>query len=124
MYLGFHKACLRQGLQDLPYQSIVQPYGAWISIVGFIILVLIDGFDVYFPGRWSISSFLTGYVGIPIFLSIYFGHLIWRYRFNDQCLRKPDEVDLSSGLQDVLATEELTSSKPQHWWEHVKVLWE
>ena len=28
VYLRFHKACLRQDLQDLPYQSIVQPYGA------------------------------------------------------------------------------------------------
>ena len=124
VYLRFRKACLQQGLTNLPYHSMVQPYGAWISLVGFTMLVLINGFDVFFPSRWSASSFLTAYVGIPIFLTIYFGHRLWRHRHHDGWLRTPEEVDLSSGLQDVLATEEPKRPRPQHWWEHIKVMWE
>lgn len=31
-------------------------------------LTVIDGFDVFLPGRFSASSSLTAYVAIPIFL--------------------------------------------------------
>ena len=121
VYLRFRKACRAQRLTDLPYQSVVQPYGAWIALVGFTILVLINGFDVFFPGRFSASSFLTAYVGIPIFLAIYFAHRAWHWR--DPWARLPLEVDLKSGLQDMLAAE-----KPRkhydRWWQKGKALWE
>jgi amino acid transporter len=33
-----------------------------------VFLTVIDGFDVFLPGRFSASSSLTAYVAIPIFL--------------------------------------------------------
>lgn len=121
VYLRFRKACRAQGVTDLPYQSFTQPYGAWISLVAFTILVLINGFDVFFPGRFSAKSFLTAYIGLPIFLAIYFGHRIHLYK--DPWARKPHQVDLIGGLSFVMASE--TSRKPHdRWWHGVRALWE
>ncbi|PMD48210.1 putative proline-specific permease [Hyaloscypha variabilis F] len=70
VYIRFRRAVSAQNLprDELPYRSKVQPVGAWIAMVAFTILTLINGFDVFFPGRFTASSFLTAYVGIPIFL--------------------------------------------------------
>ena len=122
VYLRFRKACIAQGWTDLPYHSWMQPYGAWIALVMFVILVLINGFDVFFPGRFSASSFLTAYVGIPIFLAIYFTHRI--IHRHDTWARDPLEVDLTTGLQDIKDQEVPKKKHYDHWWEYGKVLWE
>ena len=105
VYLRFRKAYLVQSVprENIPYQSFLQPIGAWIAMVAFVILTLINGFDVFFPGRFTASSFLTAYVGIPIFLGIYFGHRIWHWK--DKWAIPSEEVDLVSGVEEVLANE-------------------
>ncbi|RDW71789.1 putative proline permease PrnB [Coleophoma crateriformis] len=105
VYLRFRKAANVQGLarSDIPYRSIFQPWGAWIAIVAFTILTLINGFDVFFPGRFSASTFLTAYVGIPLFLVIYFGHRIMHWK--DAWAHDPAQVDLYTGIDVVLANE-------------------
>ncbi|KAL8792203.1 MAG: hypothetical protein Q9195_005225 [Heterodermia aff. obscurata] len=122
VYLRFQKACKAQGWTDLPYHSWMQPYGAWIALVMFVILVLINGFDVFFPGRFSASSFLTAYVGIPIFLAIYFTHRI--IHRHDAWARDPLEVDLTTGLQEIKDQEEPKTTSYDHWWQYGKVMWE
>jgi amino acid transporter len=89
--------------EDLPYRSFLQPVGAWIAMVAFVILTLINGFDVFFPGRFTASSFLTAYVGIPIFLGIYFGHRL--FHWSDKWAIPSEDVDLHSGVDVVLANE-------------------
>ncbi|QDS67557.1 hypothetical protein FKW77_003089 [Venturia effusa] len=126
IYLRFRKACQVQGITnaELPYTSIMQPWGSYLAIVGFVILTLINGFNVFWPENWSASSFLTAYVGIPIFLAIYLGHRV--YARNDPWAHPPELVDMQTGLEEVLAEEE-----PKHavktklkWYEHVKKVWE
>ncbi|KAH7380948.1 proline permease PrnB [Cadophora sp. MPI-SDFR-AT-0126] len=107
-FLRFRKACDLQGVtypDQIPYRSWMQPYGAWAAIVFFSFLTLINGFDVFFPSLWSASSFLTAYVGIPIFLCIYFGHRIYSLRKNEPWAIPSAEVDLKTGLDVVLANE-------------------
>jgi len=53
VYLRFNKACKAQGWTDLPYHSRLQPYAAWIALIAFVIMTLINGFDVFFPSRWE-----------------------------------------------------------------------
>ncbi|EHL03160.1 putative proline-specific permease [Glarea lozoyensis 74030] len=55
VYIRFRKATVVQNLprEAIPYRSIVQPYGAWIAMVAFIILTLINGFDVFFPEKFN-----------------------------------------------------------------------
>jgi amino acid transporter len=122
VYLRFNKACKGQGWTDLPYHSRLQPYGAWIALVAFVIMTLINGFDVFFPSRWGASSFLTAYVGIPIFLFIYFAHRITHR--HEPWARDPLEVDLTSSLQEIKDEEEPRKTEYNHWWSHLRRLWE
>lgn len=107
IFLRFRAACAAQGLAraSLPYTSVLQPYGAWVALVAFGLFGLLNGFDVFFPGRFTASGFFTAYIGIPIFLLIYLGHKVARGRSEPWC-RPAAAVDLKTGLADVLAAEE------------------
>ncbi len=72
-------------------------------MVAFTILTLINGFDVFFPGRFTASSFLTAYVGIPIFLGIYGLHKVLHW--NEPWAHRSEDVDLHSGINVVIANE-------------------
>jgi yeast amino acid transporter len=69
IFLRFRGACKAQDI-EVPYKSWIQPYGAYIAMVSFTILCLINGFTVFFPAEWSVSSFFTAYIGIPIFFVV------------------------------------------------------
>ncbi|KAG9230559.1 putative proline-specific permease [Amylocarpus encephaloides] len=105
VYLRFRKATVVQNLprEDIPYRSRVQPYGAWIAMVFFCFLTLINGFDVFWPENFNASSFLTAYVGIPIFLSIYFTHRVLHW--SDKWMYPSHEIDLHTGIATVIANE-------------------
>lgn len=62
VYLRFRKAIQAQGITELPYHSRMQPWGSWVAMVSFVVLTLINGFNVFWPQNWSASSFLTAYV--------------------------------------------------------------
>jgi amino acid transporter len=102
VYIRFRKACEAQNIKPI-YRSWIQPYGAYIAGVGFTMLCLINGFTVFFPSKWSPSSFLTAYIGIPIFFLMYFGHRIVFWR--DKWAWDSAEVDMTTGMQEVLDAE-------------------
>ncbi|KAH9986579.1 amino acid permease/ SLC12A domain-containing protein [Xylariaceae sp. FL0662B] len=106
IYFRFRRACAAQGItrSDLPYSSIMQPWAAWVALVAFCLFGFLNGFSVFFPGKFTASGFLTSYIGIPVFLLIYFGHRIWAR--DDPWVRSPRSVDLKTGLSDALADEE------------------
>lgn len=123
IYLRFRKATEVQGIdKQLTYRSIIQPYGTYIQMTFFTFLCLINGFDVFWPENWSAASFLTAYVGIPIFFAIYFGHRL--YHRNDKWAHDPAEVDLHTGLERILE-EEMPPKPPKHkWLKPLTLLWE
>ena len=98
IYLRFRKATAAQGVVS-PYRNWIQPYGAYIAMVMFTILCLTNGFTVFFPSKWSASSFLTAYIGIPIFFVMYVVHRVVYWR--DKWAWHPEEVDLKTGLEEV-----------------------
>lgn len=114
VYLRFRKACQVQGQIDIPYHSWTQPIGAYIAMVVFVILTLINGFDVFFPGRFSASSFLTAYVSIPIFLAIYFGHKMTVGR-RDPWMHRAEDIDLVTGVQETIDAEAPAPVKGNLW---------
>ncbi|KAI9839407.1 MAG: hypothetical protein M1837_002094 [Sclerophora amabilis] len=117
IYLRFRKACRVQGMTDLPYHSLMQPWSSYISMVAFTILCLINGFDVFFPGRFSASTFLTAYVGIPVFFALYFGHRI--YHRHDRWAHRPEEIDLHTGVREIIEGETPAPVKDT-WWKKIK----
>lgn len=102
IYLRFLKACKAQDIER-PYRNWIQPYGAYVAMVMFTFLCLINGFTVFFPSKWSASNFLTAYIGIPIFFGMYFGHRI--FFWNDKWAWDPAEIDMKTGLQEVIDAE-------------------
>lgn len=63
---------------------------------------------------------MTAYVGIPLYAVFYVGHRI--YARQDSWARLPEEVDLHTGLEELIAEE-----KPQREFkglEKIKYIWE
>ena len=75
-YIRFRSALEAQGVDrsTLPYVSICGRPGAYFCIVFFTILGFLNGFYVFFPSQWSVSDFLTAYIGTVLFVVLYFGH--------------------------------------------------
>lgn len=122
IFLRFRTACEAQGITDLPYRSPVGRWGAWTTIVGFTFLCLINGFDVFFPEKWNVSSFFTAYVGIPMFFVFYLGHRVWAR--HDRWAYPPMEVDMQIGMEQVLAEEAPPRVVNGPWWKKVTLIWE
>ena len=100
-YTRFRMTCQAQAVTSLPYRSRFQPYLVWVAMCMFAILLLCNGFSVFVAGNWSVSTFLTSYIGIPVFLGIYFAHRI--YARGDSWARHPCNIDLHTGLAEVEA---------------------
>ncbi|KAF2842993.1 histidine permease [Patellaria atrata CBS 101060] len=124
IYLRFRRALRVQSVpfDSLPYRSILQPWGSYLVIIGFGFLCIINGFNVFWPQNWSASSFLTAYIGIPIFLAIYGGHRV--YSWSDPWAHPSDEVDLRTGMAEVLASETPPKGRPNVWWKYPSLLWQ
>lgn len=104
IYLRFRKGTEVQGITDLPYRSRFQPYFAWICGVTFFVLMLLNGFKVFVGDNWDVSSFLTAYIGIPIFLALYLGHRFTVAR-DEPWYIDAKAMDLTTGMDQVLAAE-------------------
>ncbi|KAI1633766.1 putative proline-specific permease [Biscogniauxia mediterranea] len=90
-YLRCRSACEYQNVRDLPYRSRFQPYTAC-------------GMSVFIPGQWNISSFLTSYIGIPIFIAIYEGHKLTVDR-DESWLIPLGDIDLKTGLGEIITND-------------------
>ncbi|KAH9892089.1 amino acid permease-domain-containing protein [Xylariomycetidae sp. FL2044] len=103
IFLRFMKAVKVQGVTKLPYSSVLQPYGAWICLFFFCIILLLNGFSVFLPGQWDVTSFLTAYIGIPAFLVIFAGHRITHWK--EPWYIPAERIDITTGLAEVEAME-------------------
>ncbi|KAI1361887.1 amino acid permease/ SLC12A domain-containing protein [Xylaria arbuscula] len=104
IFIRFMQAVEVQNIKDLPYQSILQPYAAWASLVFFTLLLLLNGFSVFFPGHWDTPTFITSYIGIPIFLGLFLTHKFIHY--NEPWVISSDQVDMHTGLAELKVMEE------------------
>lgn len=98
-YLRFYHGLRYHGVDrdTLPYKSPMQPYLAYFSIVFCLVIAFFNGFDAFFPGRFSAKSFLPPYIDIPIFLCLFFGYkLIKKTKFVPLA-----EMDLWSGKAEI-----------------------
>jgi amino acid transporter len=117
IFLRFRKAAIVQGVEP-PYRSWTQPYGAYFTLFFFSLLTLTNDFAVFWPANWSVSGFLTGYIGLPIFIAIYLGHrlVFW----NDKWVRNVSEMDLQTGLGEIEDAE--VPLPPRKGWKRVMKL--
>lgn len=94
-YLRFRKALDAQGVDraTLSYLSVCGKPGAYFCITFSIIVGLLNGFNVFFPGQWSVSDFLTAYIGTVLFVILYVGHKFTVGR-KEPWVIPLDEIDL------------------------------
>ena len=98
-YIRFRKALVYNNLlHTLPFSTPLQPYFVWCTLVIVCLLTLTNGFQVFFPGQWSVSSFLAAYITLPIFLVLYIGHKIW---FKTRFMIPVHEIDVLSGKKEM-----------------------
>lgn len=59
-YTQFYKALKAQGIDrdTLRYKSPFQPYTAWAAFWFFVMVIIFNGFAVFFPGRFNATDFL------------------------------------------------------------------
>ncbi len=98
-YVRFHAALKHNGVDraTLPYKGWGQPYLAWFSIIFCGTVALFNGFDSFFPGKFSAKSFLPAYINIPIFLALFFG-----YKFvNKAKWVKLEDIDIWTGKAEI-----------------------
>ncbi|KAB8067692.1 amino acid permease/ SLC12A domain-containing protein [Aspergillus leporis] len=117
-WVRFRKATLLYGIFDhLPFKSPFQPYGTYFTLCFIILLLLTNGFWLFFPGNFTASNFLTAYISIPLFLVLYGGHKMFH---RTSWYRPISEIDLFSGLEEV---EEITAADikpvPKNWLERI-----
>jgi amino acid transporter len=69
-YLRFRKGMEVQGISRdlLPFKGFFQPFAAWYTVIMSVFMVLINGFEVFFPGHWSVADFFSAYAGILIYV--------------------------------------------------------
>ncbi|RJE18684.1 permease [Aspergillus sclerotialis] len=104
-YLRFYRGLKRHGIprSSLPFKSPFQPYLASFAVIFSSTVAFFNGFDAFFPGRFSAKSFIPPYIDIPIFGSLFLGYkIIKRTKFV-----RLDEMDFWSGKAEIDRLESL-----------------
>ncbi|CRG87853.1 Proline-specific permease [Talaromyces islandicus] len=97
-YIRFHKGMKYHGIprSSLPFRAPFQPYLAWFSCLFSSTVAFFNGFDCFFPGKFSAKSFVPPYIDIPIFASLFLGYkLIYRTKFV-----RLEDMDFFSGKEE------------------------
>jgi lysine-specific permease len=77
-HLRFRQAWVAQGrsLDDLKFKAKFFPYGPWIALVLFLVVLFGANINVFQAPVFSWFDFITGYLIIPVFIALYLGHKI------------------------------------------------
>ncbi len=78
-HLRFRKAWMAQGrsLDELRFRARFFPYGPWLALVLFVIVLFGANIGVFQAPVFSWFDFVTGYLMIPVFVALYLGHKYW-----------------------------------------------
>ena len=94
-YLRFRRALELQNVDrnTLVFKAPFQPYGAWLALCYFVIVILSSGYEIFTAGRWSTTTFVTTYIGVPLYLGLYLLWKIWKRT----SIVNPAEADIWTG---------------------------
>lgn len=98
-YLRFRAGLRWNGIEraSLPYTAPLQPFLAWFCLCFCSVVAFFNGFDAFFPGRFSAKTFVPPYIDIPIFACLFLGYkLVMRTRFV-----RVSHMDLWSGKERI-----------------------
>jgi lysine-specific permease len=78
-HLRFRRAWVAQGrsTDDLKFKSKFYPYGPWLALVLFLVVLFGANIGVFQAPVFSWFDFTTDYLIIPTFIIFYLGHKFW-----------------------------------------------
>ncbi|ODV57985.1 uncharacterized protein ASCRUDRAFT_19702, partial [Ascoidea rubescens DSM 1968] len=107
-HLRFVKAVKVQGIErktEMYYTAFGSPYSSYFALSFIIILLFLKNYSVFLDyglgSRFDYQTFISAYIGIPIFFILYFGY---KYFFKSKIISF-EEMDLYS-YKDVIDAEE------------------
>lgn len=91
-YICFDRAVRAQGVDKstFAYVAPFQPFGAWFALFFCCLLALIKNFTVFLGHEFDYRTFITGYIGLPVFFISFFGY---KFYYKTKFV-KPEEADL------------------------------
>ncbi|CCF60490.1 hypothetical protein KAFR_0K01360 [Kazachstania africana CBS 2517] len=101
-YLFFRRAYLlqRDTLPDLPFKSWGQPYTAIFGLVCVLMMIIVQGYTVFFPKLWNVQDFLFYYLMVFIDAAIYLSYkFIWT-RGSDS-FKDPLKINFEPELKEI-----------------------
>ncbi|CCC71753.1 hypothetical protein NCAS_0I00850 [Naumovozyma castellii] len=101
-YLFFRRAYLLQKdkLPELPFKSWWQPYTAIFGLVCAMVMMIVQGYTVFFPKNWNVQDFLFCYLMIFINIGIYiFYKFIWR--LGKDKIKDPATISFEDELREI-----------------------
>ncbi|KAI0839926.1 putative proline-specific permease [Hypoxylon sp. FL0890] len=124
IYFRYRKATAVQGIPTASeaLRADPEPYAAWVSMIGFTILLLLNGFTVFIDGQWNVETFISAYIGIPITIAIYTIHKCTAGR-HDPWLTAPEDIDLHTGIMEV-ALQENPAPVHDKWYHKWRAIFE
>ncbi|KXJ94257.1 amino acid permease [Microdochium bolleyi] len=102
-HIWFVRGRRAQGLTnaDMPYTAPLGIYGSYGALFACVVVALTKNYDVFFDFKANYVTFITAYIGIPVYLILIFGHKFWTKSKGV----KPHEMDFYTG-KDVIDREE------------------
>lgn len=98
-YLRFHYGLKQNDVSrdSLPWKSPLQPFLAYFGLCFCAVVALFNGYDAFFPGKFSAKTFVPPYIDIPIFIALFLGYkIVKRTR-----IVKLKDMDLWSGKAEI-----------------------
>lgn len=133
-HIYFVRACKAQGVtkDQLAYRSPLGIWGSYIALFFCILIALTKNFNVFTRsksyGDFDYKNFITGYLGIPLYLMLIFGYKIVMKSKGV----KPETADLWTG-KDVIdrdeeewkirEADERANGKGESWFYRTFVSW-
>jgi lysine-specific permease len=80
-HIRFRRAMAAQGrrVEDLKFAARFYPYGTWIALILFAVVILGANYGVFQSSPISWFDVVTNYIMLPIYIALYLGHKI-RYK--------------------------------------------
>lgn len=100
-YIGFYRGLKAQGIdrKKFSYYNKLQPWPAIWGTFWLVILIIINGYDVFWD--FTASGFLTCYINVPLVVALFVG---WKFIKRTRWW-KPEEMDFVTGIPSLEETE-------------------
>ncbi|TVY91371.1 putative proline-specific permease [Lachnellula willkommii] len=104
-YIRFRAAVVKQiGTESLYFRTPfgLQPYVSYLSLAFAFIIVVFNGFYIFWPGAFTASGFISSYFGVFFFIVMFVAFKLYK----KTKFVKAEEADLFSGKQAIDDEEE------------------